>query len=840
MATDRPSLGVTAQPTSTYAAPMAVAAELYDQQSVNLALQFSEAFKDLSLSAANFAATMKKEDNQAQLQAGQDLVNQNQKSYQQLVDSGEIKPSENPWFAVGAQAASGKIEGMKARAHFMSIYEQAVQSDPKFLDGPDGFNALAAQYTANVHTSIGDSPYLSRAFSEAFDPFVASMGMKHEENVIAARTQKIITGVGAEVSKAVSDLESPDPIIQNLAAGSLQESLDEMGRMGVGQKQINQAAVDSLVAVMKNGDNVEKAEKLLASLKAGTGALQDTDYAKMVLLNSRAQIEANRNRMSEAEYKAWNAYKPTLVDAVVSGKKTVDEVLTEYDKWSTGADRKVSLTVSQMASQRDEIAMDIKRGQADLERQQKENASNTLAKYIFDQSSRTGDIVAFRDRLEKQMDALKVPDAERMSWRSHADTFWEARAKEREQADIEYRAQTLWKGTTLDSTTGLEFKAKKGFTEYLMDTTGSAELPNVLDWKRQIDQWKIGEGINPNDDKSAKLDRDAYSKFDAVLQQMESMSNTVPEPNDDPATKENKANIRAKFIFMRMHLATAFNDTRAADTATNIFITGLNPTLETEVPYQMEDVAKAWSLARQNNLPIKLAVNPDSPNGRETTQMLDFVASQIQSGQSAANVLRDTAQMKASQSATGINWFDRMKSPLLWMDVFGSGQDAATYANKIGSDLNNLGVTNPDAYVYATGAYKEAFMGILGTSEHNASAAVKKAAERVAAEHLAVKGSLIAKRDLPLTWQESPEFMKAWLTTEFPNYPDATLVPVSRNANGSLVYAARNAQGNAIANKLYTAENFKLTVPQFKAVEKKAVENMKLQSGYNWGAFYTP
>jgi hypothetical protein len=840
MATDRPSLGVTAQPTSTYAAPMAVAAELYDQQSVNLALQFSEAFKDLSLSAANFAATMKKEDNQQQLQAGQDLINQNQKSYQQLVDSGEIKPTENPWFAVGAQAASGKIEGMKARAHFMSIYEQAAQSDPKFLDGPDGFNALAAQYTANVHTTIGDSPYLSRAFSEAFDPFVASMGMKHEENVINNRTQKIVMGVGAEVSKAVSDLESPDPIIQNLAAGSLQESLDEMGRMGVGQKQINQAAVDSLVAVMKNGDNVEKAEKLLASLKAGTGALQDTDYAKMVLLNSRAQIEANRNRMSEAEYKAWNDYKPTLVDAVVSGKKTVDEVLTEYDKWSTGAERKVSLTVSQMASQRNEIEVDIKRGLADVERQRKESTANTLAKYIFDKSAVTGKITDFRDRLEDQLVALKVPDAERPSWRAHADTLWEARAKERADGEVAYRAQVLWKGTSLDPTTGLEFKGKRDFTAYLMDKTGKADLPDVLSWKTQIDQWKIGEGINPGDEKSAKLDRDAYSRFDSMLQQMEEMSNSAPEPNDDMATKEGKANIRAKFIFMRMHLAQAFEDTRAADTASNIFIAGLNPTLEIEVPYQMEDVAKAFSMARQNNLPIKLAVNPDSPNGREMTQMLDFVSSKIQAGQTPANVLRDAAQMKSSQTATGINWFDRMKSPLLWTDMFGTGKDAATYANKIGSDLNGLGVTNPDAYVYATGAYKEAYMQILGTTEHSSDAALRQVAKRVASEHLSVKGSLVAKRDLPPTWQESPEFMKAWLSTEFPQYPDATLVPVSRNANGSLLYAARNAQGNAIANKLYTAEDFKLTPVEFKAVKKKAEENMRLYSGYNWGASYSP
>jgi hypothetical protein len=373
-----------------------------------------------------------------------------------------------------------------------------------------------------------------------------------------------------------------------------------------------------------------------------------------------------------------------------------------------------------------------------------------------------------------------------------------------------------------------------------MDKTGKADLPDVLSWKTQIDQWKIGEGINPGDEKSAKLDRDAYSRFDSMLQQMEEMSNSAPEPNDDMATKEGKANIRAKFIFMRMHLAQAFEDTRAADTASNIFIAGLNPTLEIEVPYQMEDVAKAFSMARQNNLPIKLAVNPDSPNGREMTQMLDFVSSKIQAGQTPANVLRDAAQMKSSQTATGINWFDRMKSPLLWTDMFGTGKDAATYANKIGSDLNGLGVTNPDAYVYATGAYKEAYMQILGTTEHSSDAALRQVAKRVASEHLSVKGSLVAKRDLPPTWQESPEFMKAWLSTEFPQYPDATLVPVSRNANGSLLYAARNAQGNAIANKLYTAEDFKLTPVEFKAVKKKAEENMRLYSGYNWGASYSP
>jgi len=106
MALPNPSLGVVAQPVSTYVQPVAAAAELYDQQSVNLALMFSESFSNLSVSAARFAGAFKKDQNQAALQQGQFLVNSNQKSYKQLVADGQINPAENPWLAIGAQQAS--------------------------------------------------------------------------------------------------------------------------------------------------------------------------------------------------------------------------------------------------------------------------------------------------------------------------------------------------------------------------------------------------------------------------------------------------------------------------------------------------------------------------------------------------------------------------------------------------------------------------------------------------------------------------------------------------------------------------------------------------------------
>jgi hypothetical protein len=289
---------------------------------------------------------------------------------------------------------------------------------------------------------------------------------------------------------------------------------------------------------------------------------------------------------------------------------------------------------------------------------------------------------------------------------------------------------------------------------------------------------------------------------------------------------------------MRMQLAPGFDDTRAAEDAARTLISGLNPTLEVEVPYQMADVINAFGMAQQNNLDLKLAVNPDSPNGREITEMLTTMASRVAAGQKASDVLRDASQMKAAGSISGINFFDRKSSPLLWTDVFGAGQDAATYANKIGSNLERLKVTNSDAGVYAASVYKQYYREAFG-QVYTSNRAVDMASQRIEAEHLPVKGSLIAKRDLPADWRDSPEFMKTWLSIEFPKNADATLVPVSRNTNGTMLYAARNAAGDAIANELYTTKDFVLTPAQFiEAVLKSRKSEREFNKSFD--TYYQP
>jgi len=210
MAKARPSLDVAARPVSTFVAPNqnAVAAELYDQQAVQNALQFADAFSNLSVSAAKLAGALKQQSNEEEILKGQDLVNQSRRSYQQLVSEGQIKPTENPWFAIGAQKASGAMEAAKARANFETLLEKKIQEDPNFLDDPRGFDAFAYQYTQNVNQLIGDASYMSRSFYESFNPFVGAMQVKHEQRVIDHNNKKIFDGASAAVILAVDDLAS--------------------------------------------------------------------------------------------------------------------------------------------------------------------------------------------------------------------------------------------------------------------------------------------------------------------------------------------------------------------------------------------------------------------------------------------------------------------------------------------------------------------------------------------------------------------------------------------------------------------------------------------------------
>ena len=815
MAKQRPSLGVSAAPLTTYVASVAPAVELYDQQSVNLALQFSEAFKDLSLTAAQFAGTMKREQNEQELLAGADMVNRSQKSYMALVESGEIKPSENPWMAIGAQQASGSLEGMKARAHFMSTYEKAKAEDPRFLDGQDGFNALAAQYTANVNKSMGNAAYMSRAFYENFNPFISSMAVKHEEAVVENRKEKILTGVGAEVAKVLSDFSSADPVVKNTAVGAFQEAIDQYGRMGIGYEAVNKAVVDNMAAVMATTDNVELAERLFAEIKTGTGYLKDTEYAKAVLGASRAKIEANRNRLTTEEANSYYAASTDIIGKVVSGKMTKEQAVEWLNGYASGPDRKISVSADELESKRRGMLNEIDRGLADASRRQRQEADDQVINYIVSNVERvpagsTEDewYGQAKDSMESLMSRMpSLTPADKLAYRDEFDRRWEKSTAIREQNRLIEGQRLFWYGDNTIDNPGIIPQTTAQAVAWVRGESG--DLPDFIDIRQNYESYLATQGLNPEDPKAKTAMRNAYTKLDVeVLGRIEqTLASQFPGglkelPTDNISVREQKGNARASLIFMRMMMGSTFEDSRAANKAAQIVVQNLNPTVEAQVNYELVDVIKAAAIARQNNLPNVLAVNLDSPNGKALAASLDWMATEVQRGANPLDAIRDGSQrLRMGTYGQGVDW----TNPLMWTDFFRNATDAQAYADEASSMFADLGLSDSDGIRYAVAQMRTTSFDSLGKTQFKPDEAFKAARAEFEQSHMVVRGSAVAKRDFPY---QDPEFVETWLDINFPDNPRATLVVVDIDGRGNRTYAVREDGRSVEGSRPLTAADF--------------------------------
>jgi hypothetical protein len=336
MALPNPSLGVIAQPVSTYVQPAPAAAQLYDQQSVNLALMFSESFSNLSVSAARFAGAFKQDQNQADLQKGQFLVNSSQNSYKTLVANGQINPAENPWLAIGAQQASGTIEGLKARADFQQRYNDQAAQNPDFFKDSSHFNALAYTFNNESNDRFGDSAYLSSAFYESFNPFIASMGMRHLENVTQEQHRVIANSIDSLVYQTVTDMQ--DPLQAPEIQASFIQRLDNMGAI-VGNRAANNRVTDNFVEYAASGD-IAGVMDIFNNLNVGTGPLSATAYAIEKIAVNQGRIDANNDRLAvqkRAEFEAWGNRQ---VEAVLTGSTTQEAVLQSLDASGTSQEQR--------------------------------------------------------------------------------------------------------------------------------------------------------------------------------------------------------------------------------------------------------------------------------------------------------------------------------------------------------------------------------------------------------------------------------------------------------------------------------------------------------------------
>lgn len=831
MAKARPNLGVTAQPVSTFIQPNqnAVAAELYDQQTVQNALQFAEAFSNLSVSAARLAGGLKQEWNEEQVQQGMDLVNKSRKSYQQLVQSGEIKPTENPWFAIGAQKASGSIEAMKARVNFESLLEKKIAEDPTFLDDPRGFDAFAYQYTQNVNQFMGDASYMSRAFYESFNPFIGTMQAKHEGRVIEHNTQKILTGVASEIQRAAQDWTSPNPVVSQQALGTLQSSLDEMVNQGVASSRVNNAAVDALVELMATSDNPRAAREMFDALVSGTGYLSNTQYAKTQMAMNAAKIQANDLRMSAEESKVLAArIEKDLTPQIVSGAITVEQA--EGALREDFAQGKVRINANEQESKigylRSYSAAAIRENEARI-REEKNNALWTL---ITEASKSEGvtDWNARSQQMTEGIDALEFPPEEAFKAKDLllGKIIPEAQAN---QAALEVQQATtiLWNGTgdgngilpTLDRDVRESFEPNSNF------------VPGFAEARQQYDTYLTKTlGLNdPNEDKYKKGLAQAYTKIRDSLKQYEALY-----LQKAGADREAAASVRQRFLAMRMNLATEFEDARDVAPAFRGLLSEMNPQVVERagsgevgaLPYT-EDMVMAYMLAKDNNQNLS-TILPGGENGKALIAKLDRAVDLIRAGEKIGDVARDLSRFTAFGRAGEVDYFD-LKNPLKWIDQYDKEtvmeiKESNQELREAIANTSRSGTLEPDAATYLDFAYRQAYAEELSTNPTGSRSAHKVAMDKVMEENIFIRGSLLPKRNLGPNQDEL--YLEAWLRAKYPGNPNATLVVVSPPGADQVLMAVRE-NGRAVSSGLVKAQDIKMDNAMFAEVLDKVLQERR-------------
>lgn len=793
-----PSLTVQASPVNTYVAAAAPAVALYDQQQVAMAQQLVSAFSDLSVTAARFAGSMKAEQNEEEIKAGMDLVNKSRKSYQKLVESGEIKPTENPWMAVGAQQASGTLEGMRARADFERIYALKASEDPKFFDNPEAFDSLAAQYVQNANVNLGDASYQTRSFYEAFNPYIASKAMQHEEAIAKHREERILIGVQAGVSKALQDSLSPSQAVRDDAMTGLKDLLSTP--QGVSLQRVNQAVIATFVDALEESDNPDHVMAVFSEVSAGTGKLIDTQDAKAALGKAKAAIERNRDRLTREESVQFdNWLNNELIPTAFDENLTDEQVRERLDTYFAGPDRKISVTAQEMESKKAYAFGEINKARREFERQREEEIDNTIATRI-ETASTLDDPDQAMSMVQETLDRLGVPKVKQMQWRNIAESEYAGAARRREAKRLQQEEDWLWNG--IGESKGLNQTASEGFATFFTSDT----LPPLAQIKDKHDKWKISVGADPGSDKAKALDRNAYSRFEGMIdKQVEAMAQQFggslqPTPNDTPQVRAQKALMRGKASMLKMNLGMTFGDTREASKAVTQFFQVSNAaTVEVggmDV-WPAEDLLYAYSAAITNGIPIS-AVLPGGPNGDALKETLDLAVTRLRAGENSDDVLRDIVQMRAFGTTTQIAKAAYTNNPLGYAHInTGRGEDGVDFQNTFMVSLQDMEVTQPDAFPYAASEFQRIYLDTLSKAPHNPKAAVSAAEEAMKNNNIRIRGSIVPKAR-GFRPEVNEDYLESWLRLNYPKNNDATLVVVAQQPNGEPVFAVRNAEGAAI------------------------------------------
>lgn len=802
MALPNPSLGVIAQPVSTYVQPAPAAAQLYDQQSVNLALMFSESFSNLSVSAARFAGSLKQDQNQADLQQGQFLVNSSRNSYKTLVANGQINPAENPWLAIGAQQASGTIDGLKARADFQQRYNEQAAQNPDFFKDSSHFDALAYTFSMEANERMGDSAYLSSSFYESFNPFMANMGMRHLENVTQEQHRVIANSIDSLVHQTVTDMQDPQqaPEIQ----ASFIQRLDNMGAI-VGNRAANNRVTDNFVELAASSD-IAGVMDIFNSLNVGTGPLSETAYALEKIAVNQGRIDINNDRLAvqkRADFEAWGNRQ---IEAWQTGSITQEAVLQSLE--GTSQEQRDWMEGQFQTARTNMFTAGMLNQQKAVETLIQSSAVLASPPTTTKARRRTTEQEAFVNAQTDLINRMNKPGSviTEMQQELYLQKFeeqWMKMAPKRELQRVQEVSRGYFEG--LPGQPG----ALQVFYGELNGVVTGDSTPDMAEARSSLDRMLPNMGISPDKAKAAYAAaasqyKDILSSKEAELGKTEGFNGTIAEhPNDSLKVKAAKDGLRARFLFTRLTIGAAFDDNSDAVGLNRILVQTLNPRgVEQKLDPRMRDAITAYAFGKQSRpMDTVFAIDPESKGGSVLIKHLDLIADKIQGGMDVHDAVVDVSQSQQllPSNVDPNNPFD--------FTTLLDKADAALYSSYIRDIVTEQGITSGDSAVFlASEAHKLLTKNLR--QGYNAKAAFIATRDELndPTKYMVINGAFLPRNDFPPNTDKNT--IKYWLEKNYSK--DAKLVVVGRNPTGNKVYGVRNSDDLHFADVLIEAADIKV------------------------------
>jgi hypothetical protein len=845
MAKQRPQLGVYASPANNFVAPIDPQKSVspVDQQAIRNAYEFADSFGQLSVSMARLAGSLKTQQNEEEFAKGRLLVNENRKTYSDLVRNGQINPSENPWLAVGAQTASGVLEATRARNEFKVEYDRQISQNPELLKDNQFFDALASSFADRKRNEIGDSQYLSNSFFEAFNPYMVSLGAEHADKVGKYRQGKIVQSISVKVDEAIqatmaasrqpkgfvepmydlggnqvvsrvekidipsfgkidaelivpdlsisaketlvynngsfADLneddqavilehnarrlaEERDPSFDQISDETLpdlQLYIDEQGaNMGM-SRVANLAAASSLVEAMKSSPATYEAEKILRGLKGGTGAIADTEEVKAMLMDARPDIEKNR-------FAILNSREKSAIGMFIEaqGKKAFLSMVEDGQEYPIGA--------------------------------------------AFDNF----------DALLDSMTTLTIED----------------RNKLRDSLIEKINNMGREGRESFDRSTMLILERQAGG---LLEEQNVGALPIIYDFgslKRQHAENMRKRGIDPNGERKAKGFETAHNAINQSLATMESLMiarlNNDPSlgssqspivdlninKGDDDTMKMSKEKYRRILRTNELLAAIHFDMRDRLQAIRSPLLSGVSVDVERGLTPQMRDLIYLYQDSQSGLFPTTDGVDSfqsllgtDSRGGERGLKFLQLTTMAMRQGVDINNAARDAAQQVGLTG--GMDPLDmvdeRLQEELVESAKEGvEDKSQVTFASRWIPFVGGEPI-NPDARLYATSHMITRFVSNV-QSGMDPKEAHKQARASFDAEVGFARGSFYPKSDFPgSTAYFAAAADVAAIEAKVPDAKDPTFVIVGYRGDGKAVYGLRDADGNAISNKYYFAED---------------------------------